>query len=179
MPLSLQRAPPGCISGKPLTWVSTITPFPAHFCKSSLCCPDGGGWFKPLKAARGRGDSLTGNLLLLDRCGSTLPTPESEAEPHAPAPPRPILAFTQLDLLLHKGQSFCKKLVLPRENRDHKSWVTLIQETGLEASYTRGHFSNSSNSHSQRRLSRPLVLVRFLSVRSPLSWENKNLRGRL
>lgn len=35
-----------------------------------------------------------------------------------------ILAFTLLDLLLHKRQSFCKKLVLPKENKEDKSWET-------------------------------------------------------
>lgn len=68
-----------------------------------------------------------------------------------------VLAFTLLDLLLHKGQSFCKKLVLPKENKEHKSWESERESPAL------------SDSNVQARLPRPVVPVRPPRLRSPLS----------
>lgn len=64
-----------------------------------------------------------GSPPLLDRSISAVQTPEAESQSPL-CEGCLVLAFAQLNLLLHEQQAFCKKLVLSRENKEDKGWAT-------------------------------------------------------
>lgn len=93
-----------------------------HFCKDSRGCTDKGSWLKPLNAAKSGATHSLGACCFWTAASQLC---KHQRLSHSPVHQGLVLAFTLLDLLLHKGQSFCKKLVLPKENKEDKSWETL------------------------------------------------------
>lgn len=117
------------------------TPIPPHFSKYRSDWHSHSGWLQASEAARGgserQGESLTWSLPLLDRSISAVQT--AEAESQGPLYEGClVLAFTQLNLLLHKQQAFGKKLILSRENKEHKGWATSRTDKTSSTSNGRG-----------------------------------------
>lgn len=86
LPVSPQRTPPGHIHRNPSPRSPINHLIPMHFCQDSQGCTDRGSWLQPLKAARSRGNSLPGSLLLLESSVSAVQTAEAESQPRAPGP---------------------------------------------------------------------------------------------